>query len=79
MIAELLLIATGMATLFNTYLSVNELHKYINYKPFNCPNCLAWWTTLILGYILTSNIILTIAAAGISFYLPILIKKINKL
>lgn len=79
MIVELLTIATGMASLFTTYLTVNELPKYINFKPFNCPNCMAWWTTLILGYILTSNIILTAAAAGISFFMPILIKKLIKL
>lgn len=72
----LILIAIANGMFWGLFLN-SPIHPKLNFKPFNCPNCMGWWFSIIMVYIQLNNIILAISAGMITYYLVSLIKKLT--
>jgi hypothetical protein len=78
-----IIIAIGMACLFTAFLTITNLPKWIDFKPFNCAICLSFWSTLMAQALALPDGIYNIDTptmfipyAGISAYSAIILKRV---
>jgi len=71
----------GIAFLWVSFFSLNQIPNWLDFKPFNCVVCLSFWSCM-LAYILQyyfeplKPIIEALAIGGFGSYLSIIIKRL---
>jgi hypothetical protein len=61
---------------FFTVLINSPLHPKLNFKPFNCSNCLSFWSSMIIGYLTFHSVVPSILSAMLAYYGVTIIKTI---